>query len=83
MSKVHNKLHNVMNIPSITTSHPNHGYLGLHLSCGGSREEINTIYQNLQGIKELKTYPLAGHENYLNKYKQQWVSDVDSFLTGN
>jgi len=48
-----------------------------------SRDEINIIYQNLQGIKELKTYPLAGHENYLNKYKQQWVNDVKSFLNRN
>ena len=45
-----------------------------------SREEINSIYNNLQGVKELKTYLLAGHENYLNKYKKQWVSDVSGFL---
>ena len=48
-----------------------------------SREEIDNIFNNLQGVKELKTYPLAGHENYLNKYKEQWVIDVNGFLTGN
>jgi len=47
------------------------------------RAEINTIYSNLQGAKELKTYPLAGHENYLNKYKEKWIIDVSSFLTRN
>ena len=46
-----------------------------------SREEINTIYNNLQGHKKLVTYPLAGHENYLLKYKDQWVQDVKSFLS--
>jgi len=45
-----------------------------------SREEIDTIYNNLKGYKELKTYPLAGHENYLNKYKKQWVGDVYGFM---
>ena len=46
-----------------------------------SREEINTIYNKLQGHKKLVTYPLAGHENYLLKYKDQWVQDVKSFLS--
>jgi alpha-beta hydrolase superfamily lysophospholipase len=46
-----------------------------------SREEINIIYNNLQGLKTLVTYPLAGHENYLLKYKEQWVADVSSFLS--
>lgn len=46
-----------------------------------SREEIDAIYNNLAGSKKLKTYPLAGHENYLNKYKEQWVSDVSLFLS--
>jgi len=45
-----------------------------------SREEIDTIFKNLQGVKELKTYPLAGHENYLNKYKEHWINDVSYFL---
>ncbi len=45
-----------------------------------SRQEINEIYANLNGYKDLKTYEFAGHENYLLKYKQQWVADVSSFL---
>jgi uncharacterized protein len=42
--------------------------------------EIDAIFKNLKGKKTLKTYPLAGHENYLLKYKAQWGSDVRSFL---
>lgn len=45
-----------------------------------SRKEINTIFQNLQGPKSLITYPLAGHENYLTLYKDEWVNDVKDFL---
>ena len=46
-----------------------------------SQEEINTILANLKGEKVLKTYPDATHENYLNKYKREWINDVDEFLT--
>jgi predicted alpha/beta-fold hydrolase len=45
-----------------------------------SRKEIDEIYSNLNGKKELKTFPLAGHANYLKKYKQEWTVDVASFL---
>jgi uncharacterized protein len=45
------------------------------------REEIDAIFSNLKGQKKLATYPLAGHENYLNKYKEQWVSDIKGFLS--
>jgi len=45
-----------------------------------SREEIDIIYTNLKGKKQLKTYPLAGHESYLNDYKEQWKSDVSNFM---
>jgi uncharacterized protein len=45
-----------------------------------SREEINTIFQNLKGRKVLATYPLAGHENYLLLYKEKWIYDVSGFL---
>lgn len=48
-----------------------------------SPEEIDLIYANLSGEKELKTYPKAGHENYLKKYKKEWVKDVGSFLEQN
>ena len=46
-----------------------------------SRPEINQIYANLNGPKQLKTYPCAGHENYLVKYPQKWTSDVVAFLS--
>ncbi len=45
-----------------------------------SRQEINNIYKNLNGTKKLKTYKLAGHENYLLKYKEQWTKDIKEFL---
>lgn len=45
-----------------------------------SRKEIDVIFQNLTGNKKLATYPLAGHENYLLKYKQEWSRDVTNFL---
>jgi alpha-beta hydrolase superfamily lysophospholipase len=45
-----------------------------------SRQEIDEIYQNLNGTKTLKTYHLAGHENYLLKYKEQWTKDISEFL---
>jgi alpha-beta hydrolase superfamily lysophospholipase len=46
-----------------------------------SRAEIDEIFSNLKGPKQLKTYPLAGHENYLIKYKDAWINDVTSFLS--
>lgn len=45
-----------------------------------SKEEINSIFKNLQGNKTLATYPLAGHENYLSLYKEKWTNDVKTFL---
>jgi alpha-beta hydrolase superfamily lysophospholipase len=46
-----------------------------------SLSEIDEIFNNLKGEKELKTYPQSGHENYLIKYKKEWKSDVETFLT--
>lgn len=46
-----------------------------------SRQEIDEIYKNLNGSKELRTYKNAGHENYLLKYKEQWTKDITEFLT--
>jgi uncharacterized protein len=48
-----------------------------------SRAEIDEIFQNLNGHKTLKTYPQAGHENYLKNYKSKWISDVGDFLLEN
>jgi alpha-beta hydrolase superfamily lysophospholipase len=45
-----------------------------------SREEINAIYSRLQCSKELKTYPLAGHVNYLRNYTTEWTNDIRNFL---
>jgi alpha-beta hydrolase superfamily lysophospholipase len=45
-----------------------------------NREEIDAIFNNLSEPKKLKLYPLAGHENYLNQYKSDWVLDIATFL---
>lgn len=45
-----------------------------------SRKEIDEIYNSLGGDKRIKTYPLAGHENYLNKYGAEWTRDVHEFM---
>ncbi len=45
-----------------------------------ARQEIDAIFSNLNGEKQLITYPEAGHENYLNKYKDEWVADMKAFL---
>jgi uncharacterized protein len=45
-----------------------------------SKQETVAIFDNLAGKKSLKTYPLAGHENYLLKYRNEWVVDVSGFL---
>lgn len=48
-----------------------------------SREEIDEIYSNLNGAKQLKTFKLSGHEDYLNKYKENWINNIDNFLKKN
>ena len=48
-----------------------------------TRKEIDGIFDNLQGSKKLKTFPLAGHENYLKNYRDEWAKEIDLFLTGN
>lgn len=45
-----------------------------------SMKETKRIFNSLKGIKRLRTYPLAGHENYLNNYKKEWTNDISSFL---
>ncbi|MEH0153458.1 alpha/beta hydrolase [Limibacter armeniacum] len=47
-----------------------------------SRPEIDAIYSNLKGNKELVTFPLAGHENYLIQYQDAWSNAVKAFLKG-
>lgn len=46
-----------------------------------SRKEIDEIYKNLRGKKELRIYKNTGHENYLLKNKVQWNQDINSFLS--
>lgn len=46
-----------------------------------SRQEIDELFSNLPGKKTLKTYPLAGHENYFRNYKKKWLTDVAVFLS--
>jgi uncharacterized protein len=48
-----------------------------------SQEETNMIYKNLGVVKKIVTFPNAGHENYLNKYKEKWIESVSSFLDDN
>jgi uncharacterized protein len=47
-----------------------------------SGQETDEIFSNLHYKKQLKTYSLAGHEDYLVKYKQQWINDVYEFIKG-
>jgi alpha-beta hydrolase superfamily lysophospholipase len=45
-----------------------------------SREETDAIFSNLKGSKKLMTFPLAGHENYLIKYRTEWTEEINRFL---
>lgn len=46
-----------------------------------SKAEIDKIFANLAGQKELRIYKNAGHENYLTKYKEEWTKDIAQFIT--
>lgn len=46
-----------------------------------SESEIQSIFNNIQGNKKLSIYEEAGHENYLNRYRNEWTNDVVGFLT--
>lgn len=46
-----------------------------------SRNEIDEIFEHLNGEKYLTTFPNAGHENYLLKYRKEWVEKVHNFLS--
>lgn len=45
-----------------------------------SRDEINEIYSNLKGSKNLNVYKNTGHENYLIKNKIEWTKNISEFL---
>lgn len=45
-----------------------------------TRAETEAIFNNLNGEKKMIFYPNSGHESYLNDHKEDWISDVKSFL---
>ena len=45
-----------------------------------SRNEIDEIYKNLKGIKNLCVYKKTGHENYLKKNKVEWNKNITEFI---
>jgi alpha-beta hydrolase superfamily lysophospholipase len=45
-----------------------------------SAQETHTIYQNLAGPKQLVVFENAGHENYLAKDKDKWITSVANFI---
>ena len=48
-----------------------------------SKQEIDSIYKNLNGEKKLVTYKFASHESYLIKYKPEWKKDITDFMMTN
>jgi len=47
-----------------------------------TRKEIDEIYANIPTPKKLATYPLAGHDNFLAIYKNEWSKNIVDFLNG-
>jgi len=45
-----------------------------------NRWEIDTIFKNLAGKKELVIFAESEHEIYLNNNKKEWNEAVDDFL---
>lgn len=45
-----------------------------------SFEEIDTIYKNLKGPKQLETFIHSGHEQYVNSERDAWAGAVQPFL---
>lgn len=45
-----------------------------------SRKETDIIFARVPTEKTLQLFPLAGHENYLNKYAAEWTQAVAGFL---
>ena len=46
-----------------------------------SEEDTNIIFSNFRSeFKELKVYPNAAHENFLQQYKEEWTLDVTNFI---
>lgn len=45
-----------------------------------SRAETESIFASLQGPKRLLELPQSGHNDYLLRYRAEWIAAVDSFL---
>lgn len=45
-----------------------------------SQDEIDEIFTNIKGHKQLKVYSNSGHEDYLTNHKVEWVQDVSNFI---
>ena len=45
-----------------------------------TRAEIDRIYQNLAGKKQLVLFPKSGHENYLLEHRTDWTETITQFL---
>ncbi len=48
-----------------------------------TRTEIDRVYQNLAGKKQLVLFPESGHESYLIAHKNDWTEAVNQFLNTN
>lgn len=48
-----------------------------------SKEEIDLIFKNLNGQKQLKLYPNAGHENMVELNKEDWKNEIIRFTNLN
>ena len=48
-----------------------------------TRQEIDAIFSNIPGPKQLVVYPLAGHDNYLKMEKDEWINNTVHFLDKN
>lgn len=42
--------------------------------------EIHKIASNIKGKKKVKIYPEAGHSDYINQYREEWLEDIQTFL---
>ena len=45
-----------------------------------SKEEIEEIFANLKGRKELKIYEDGGHEDLFDKKQTEWRQDIEGFM---
>ncbi len=46
-----------------------------------TRSETDRVFASLHCPKQLITYPLAGHDDYLKKYRAEWGANVVGFLS--